>query len=196
LFFADFGNPGRSNFSGLKPAEENFIAPGKKVCRHLLLAQIVGKLFSSTSSSSKPLSSMSPTMVFRKTEGADDDTFGKLELVVGGSGGPKIISSVVQVVINYCLLGMPLFDSIARPRVHDQLVYHDAALTTTEKMLLLEGPLIEVPQRTKDALLARGHDSLLEIDYAGTVQAVAVDLETNNLSAVSDIRKGGRPAGH
>jgi gamma-glutamyltranspeptidase len=135
-------------------------------------------------------------MVFRKKEGTDDDTFGKLELVVGGSGGPKIISSVVQVVINYCLLGMPLFDSIARPRVHDQLVYHDAALTTTEKMLLLEGPLIEVPQRTKDALLARGHDSLLEIDYAGTVQAVAVDLETNTLSAVSDIRKGGRPAGH
>jgi gamma-glutamyltranspeptidase len=139
---------------------------------------------------------MSPTMVFRKTEGTDGDTFGKLELVVGGSGGPKIISSVVQVVINYCLLGMPLFDSIARPRVHDQLVYHDAALTTTEKMILLEGPLIEVPQRTKDALLARGHNSLLEIDYAGTVQAVAVDLETNTLSAVSDIRKGGRPAGY
>jgi hypothetical protein len=27
----DFGNPGRSNFYGLKPSEENFIAPGKRV---------------------------------------------------------------------------------------------------------------------------------------------------------------------
>jgi hypothetical protein len=33
LSFTDFGNPGRSNFFGLKPAEENFIAPGKKVCK-------------------------------------------------------------------------------------------------------------------------------------------------------------------
>ena len=53
-----------------------------------------------------------------------------------------------------------------------------------------------VDQRTKDALLSRGHDSLLDIDYAGTVQAVAVDLESNTLSAVSDIRKGGKPAGY
>jgi gamma-glutamyltranspeptidase len=139
---------------------------------------------------------MSPTMVFRKVEGASGDDIGKLALVVGGSGGPKIITSVLQVFINFCMLGMPLFDSVARPRVHEQLVYHDAAVTTTEKAFLDQGSLIEVPQRTKDALLKRGHESLLEIDYTGCVQAVAVDLDTNTLSAVSDIRKGGRPAGY
>ena len=139
---------------------------------------------------------MSPTMVFRKVEGASGDDIGKLALVVGGSGGPKIITAVLQVFINFCMLGMPLFDSVARPRVHEQLVYHDAAVTTTEKAFLDQGSLIEVPQRTKDALLKRGHESLLEIDYTGCVQAVAVDLDTNTLSAVSDIRKGGRPAGY
>jgi gamma-glutamyltranspeptidase len=135
-------------------------------------------------------------MVFRKVEGASGDDIGKLALVVGASGGPKIITSVLQVFINFCMLGMPLFDSVARPRVHEQLIYHDAAVTTTEKAFLDQGSLIEVPQRTKDALLKRGHESLLEIDYAGCVQAVAVDLDTNTLSAVSDIRKGGRPAGY
>jgi gamma-glutamyltranspeptidase len=139
---------------------------------------------------------MSPTMVFRKAEGSADAEFGKLELVIGGSGGPKIITSVLQVFINYCLLGMPLFDSVVRPRVHEQLMYHDAAVTTTEKDHLAQGPTIEVPQRTKDALLTRGHERLLEVDYAGTVQAIAIDVEKNTLSAVSDIRKGGTPAGY
>ena len=75
-------------------------------------------------------------------------------------------------------------------------MYHDAAITTTELSHLDQGPTIAVPQRTKAALLARGHDGLLDIDYAGTVQAVSVDFETNTVSAVSDIRKGGKPAGY
>jgi gamma-glutamyltranspeptidase/glutathione hydrolase len=60
---------------------------------------------------------MSPTMVFRKTEGSNDSEFGKLELVIGGSGGPKIITAVLQVIINYCLLGIDLFGSVAHSRV-------------------------------------------------------------------------------
>ena len=135
-------------------------------------------------------------MVFRREEAADEDDWGRLMLVVGGSGGPKIITAVLQVLINYCMLGMSLFESVARPRVHEQLVYHESATTTTEKALLEQGPSITVPERTKNALLSRGHASLLDVDYAGTVQAIAVDLETNTLSAVSDIRKGGTPAGY
>ena len=138
---------------------------------------------------------MSPAFVFKKTEGTENTDLGQLTLVVGGSGGPKIITSVLQVIINYCMLGMSLFDAVARPRIHDQLIYHGAAVTTTEKDKLAQGPLLEVSKITKDALLKRGHKTLLEIDYAGTVQAVSVDLETNTLSAVSDIRKGGKPAG-
>jgi hypothetical protein len=36
----------------------------------------------------------------------------------------------------------------------------------------------------------------LDVDYAGTVQAIGIDLETSRLSAVSDIRKGGTPNGY
>ena len=87
------------------------------------------------------------------------------------------------------MLGMSLFDAVARPRIHEQLLYHDVAVTTTEKDQLDQGPLLEVPQITKDALLMRGHDTLLDIDYAGTIQAVAIDMETKSISAVSDIGK-------
>jgi len=62
----DFSNPGKANFFGLAPSEENYIRPGKR-----------------------PLSSMSPTFVF----GAG----GKLRMVVGASGGPKIITATLQV---------------------------------------------------------------------------------------------------
>jgi gamma-glutamyltranspeptidase len=138
-------------------------------------------------------------MVFRRDEGYESthsSHWGRLFLALGGSGGPKIISAVLQVLLNYCFLGMPLYESMSRPRIHDQLIYHDAIVTESEKSILEQGPSIEVSQRTKDALLNRGHSHLLDIDYAGTVQAIAVDLETNTLSAVSDIRKGGSPDGY
>ena len=136
-------------------------------------------------------------MVFRRAEGAyltTDNGWGDLVLTVGGSGGPKIITAVLQVLLNVCFLGMPLFDAMARPRVHDQLVYHDSVVTTTEKSTLEQGPTLEVSERTKNALILRGHH-LLDIDYTGCVQAISVDLDTKNLTAVSDIRKGGKPAG-
>ncbi len=137
-------------------------------------------------------------MVFRRQEGkysADSEGWGDLILTLGGSGGPKIITAVLQVLLNVCFLGKPLFESMARPRVHDQLVYHDSLVTGTEKATLTQGPILEVSQRTKDALTQRGHE-LLEIDYTGCVQAIAVDLESQTLTAVCDIRKGGSPAGY
>jgi gamma-glutamyltranspeptidase len=141
---------------------------------------------------------MSPTMVFRRQEGkyySESEGWGDLVLTLGGSGGPKIITAVLQVLLNVCFIGMPLFESMARARLHDQLIYHDSLVTGTERDVLEQGPTLEVSQRTKDALLKRGH-SLIEIDYTGCVQAIAVDLDNKTLSAVSDIRKGGSPAGY
>jgi gamma-glutamyltranspeptidase len=140
----------------------------------------------------KPLSSMSPTMVFWSAEAG---TLGPLILVLGASGGPKIISAVVQIFANMMLLGMPLFESIIHPRFHDQLIYHDAAVATVEDTVLEQGPSINVTQRTRNALLSRGH-ALLDVDYEGTVQAIAIDLETKELTAACDVRKGGSPAGY
>eukprot|EP00978_Attheya_sp_CCMP212_P018907 scaffold52289_cov51-Attheya_sp.AAC.2 len=182
----DFSNPGRPNYFGLRPSESNYVAPHKR-----------------------PLSSMSPTIIFRSESDSNQCTkkninedidgyeqdLGRLFLVLGASGGPKIITSVLQTIINYALLGMPLYESVVHPRVHDQLLYHGQAATTVEACPLIQGPTIVVTNRTKAALRKRGHQ-LLDIDYAGTVQAVAIDLETSRLSAASDVRKGGSPAGY
>ena len=170
--FLDFGTPGRPNYFGLMPSEANFIKPGKK-----------------------PLSSMSPILVFRKDDTAKASPMGKIFMALGASGGPKIISAVLQVFLNYALAGMGLFESVAGPRLHDQLLYHESLTTLFEKSQLDQGSSIEVSERTRDALKRRGH-AIHSVDYTGCVQSVVVDLETNTLSAVSDIRKGGTPSGY
>lgn len=174
----DFSTPGRPNSFGLRPSETNFPVPGKR-----------------------PLSSMSPTIVFRDGSGSGrgpatpHDDLGELVLSLGASGGPKIITAVLQTILNYVFVGMPLFEAVSAPRIHDQLLYHGAAGTNVERCTLLQGPDIVLSNRTRAALEKRGHE-LIETDYLGAVQAVAVDLENGSLTAVSDIRKQGMPAGY
>ena len=146
---------------------------------------------------------MSPTIVLRTNHDGKSDSenkWGDLVLVWGGSGGPKIISSVTQVFLNVLFRGMSLFDAVTNPRVHDQLLYHESIVTTTEKATLQgvgsnPGPILEVPESIRNGLLER-HHRLLEIDYTGCVQAILVNHDTNTLSAVSDVRKDGSPAGY
>ena len=75
-----------------------------------------------------------------------------------------------------------------------KLLYHGAAVTTYEMAPSVYGPMIETTNRTLTALMDRGH-RLLPVNYMGTVQAVGIDPETQSISAVSDIRKGGKPSG-
>jgi gamma-glutamyltranspeptidase len=139
-------------------------------------------------------------LLFKREEGSNkNNSLGELVLAIGASGGPKIITSVVQVIIHYLFLGMSLFDAMAHPRIHDQILYHESDVTCYESCHLESDSsnlvVLEVSNRTKTALRSRGHQ-LLGIDFSGVVQAVAVDLETGLLSAVSDIRKGGSPDGY
>ena len=59
----------------------------------------------------RPQSSMSPTIVL---DGR------RPELVVGGSGGPTIISAVFQVVLGVTAGELSLRDAVEAPRIHDQ----------------------------------------------------------------------------
>lgn len=171
----DFSSPGRVNYFGLHPSESNYVVAGKR-----------------------PLSSMSPMFVFRDNQqksSTDPNDLGTLILSIGASGGPKIITSVLQTILNKLFVGMPLYESISQPRIHNQLLYHGAAGTNIEHDTLPQGPSLRLSNRTVTALKKRGH-KVVRTDFLGTVQAVAVDLETNMLSAVSDVRKQGMPAGY
>ena len=57
------------------------------------------------------LSSMSPTIITRN---------GTLKMVAGGSGGPRIITAVLQNILNHILYGMDATEAISAPRFHHQ----------------------------------------------------------------------------
>ena len=58
-----------------------------------------------------PLSSMTPTVVLRD---------GKLYMVVGSPGGPTIINTVLEVMVNVIDFGMNVADAVDAPRLHHQ----------------------------------------------------------------------------
>jgi gamma-glutamyltranspeptidase/glutathione hydrolase len=58
------------------------------------------------------LSAMSPTIVV--------DTTGQPLLVVGAAGGPRIITTTTQIILNVLEHGMSIGDAMAAPRVHEQ----------------------------------------------------------------------------
>src|SRR5262249_57822035 len=59
----------------------------------------------------RPLSSMTPTIVLKD---------GKPYIVTGSPGGSRIITAVLQVLLNVIDFRMPIADAIAEPRVHHQ----------------------------------------------------------------------------
>jgi len=143
----------------------------------------------------KPLSSMSPTLIFRHDRNSSSE-LGDFFMAIGASGGPKIITSVLQTFLNYARGGMHLFDAVTFPRLHDQLLYHGSATTLFEKAKVSNVDYrLEVPEVIKRGLKTRRH-RMNPVGYTGCVQAVAVDRKTGKLVAVSDVRKGGKPAGY
>ena len=154
----DFSTPGQANTYGLAPSAANFIAPGKR-----------------------PLSSMSPSIVVRESDGA--------MVVVGASGGPRIITATLQALVRLLLRGRSPFDAIHLPRLHDQLLPDECR---AEESTLHDGTLLRVSRARREALARRGHH-VVNTSSVGVAQLV-VRRENGELHAVSDRRKGGRPA--
>ncbi len=120
----------------------------------------------------RPLSSMTPTLVFKN---------GRPVLALGGSGGPRIITSVLQVMLNVIEFDMPLSAAVHAIRLHHQWqpdeVYFDR----------------QPPKELEYTLLAAGFE-VSKKRKEGVVQAIQF-LADGTMIGVSDPRKGGRPAG-
>jgi gamma-glutamyltranspeptidase/glutathione hydrolase len=120
----------------------------------------------------KPLSSMTPTIVLKD---------GKAVLALGGSGGPRIISSTLQVLLNVMRFEMPPQTAIAQPRIHHQWL---------PNVLYLEDPLLE---KLQTAFEQRGH----KVENRNNLAVVqAIQRTAKGLRAASDPRKHGKPAGY
>ncbi|MGE3853935.1 MAG: gamma-glutamyltransferase [Planctomycetota bacterium] len=72
---------------------------------------LVGAEANSIAPGKRPLSSMSPTIVL---------AHGKPLMTLGGAGGPRIITAVLQTLLRHLDDGLPLEQAINAPRVHQQ----------------------------------------------------------------------------
>jgi gamma-glutamyltranspeptidase/glutathione hydrolase len=120
------------------------------------------------------LSAMTPSIVL----GRD----GRLFMVLGTPGGPTIINSVYQVIVNVVDHGMSLVDAVAAPRVHEQalpdvIVYERGGFT----------------QATLDGLRAMGYQ-LREWGRIGDI--AAIQRTATGWVGVADPRRGGGAAGY
>jgi gamma-glutamyltranspeptidase/glutathione hydrolase len=82
--------PGAANAYGLVQGQANVVAPGRR-----------------------PLSSMTPTLVFRPDA--------RPWLATGSPGGSRIITTVLQVLLGRIVDGLNLASAVAAPRMHSQL---------------------------------------------------------------------------
>lgn len=119
----------------------------------------------------RPLSSMTPLLVF------DGD---KVVGCLGGSGGPRIISNVLQVFLGVFAFGLDPRAAIGQPRLHHQ--WSPDELTVEP----------EVPAEVRASLAARGHKVVVS-DAPTAVQMIRVRPDGLR-EAASDPRKNGAPA--
>ncbi len=118
----------------------------------------------------RPLSSMSPTIVLKD---------GKPVLVTGTPGGSRIISAVLQVVVNVLDYRMDVAAAVAALRVHHQWMPDDVRVERG------------FPEETLDALRARGHRV---IEPLGQTSANSIAVTPSGLLGAPDPRTRGAEA--
>lgn len=101
----------------------------------------------------RPLSAMTPTIVEKD---------GRLWMVLGAPGGPRIISGVLQVLLHVIDFGMDIQQAVDQPRIHHQWMpdrlYHEPGLSPDTLALLRQ----------------RGHETA-PIYAVGSVEAILVE---------------------
>jgi gamma-glutamyltranspeptidase/glutathione hydrolase len=119
------------------------------------------------------LSAMTPSIVL--------DPAGRLLMVVGTPGGPRIITMVYHVISNVIDHHMPLPEAVSAPRMHHQGL--------PDSLEIERGAF---PPATLDSLRARGH-AIRVGGYWGDVEAII--RTPDGWQGVSDPRRGGGGAG-
>jgi gamma-glutamyltranspeptidase / glutathione hydrolase len=118
----------------------------------------------------RPLSSMSPTIVLKD---------GKPVLVTGSPGGSRIISTVLQVIVNVLDYHMDVAAAVAAPRLHHQWL--------PDEVRIEHG----FAEATLDALRAKGHRI---VEPMGQTSANSIAVTPNGLLGAPDPRTRGAEA--
>ena len=123
----------------------------------------------------RPLSSMTPTIVLRK----DGSTW----FALGARGGPRIISAVMQSVINVIDYGMDIQAAIDAPRIHHQWL--------PDEMLYEFG----ISPDTLSILSGYGHKFPAKAGYIASATGIMIDDKGVRLGAI-DSRSDGKAIGY
>ena len=129
---------------------------------------LVGNDANSLQPKKRPLSSMTPTIILQGD---------RPELIVGGAVGPRIISAVLQTILNVLDFQMPINEAVEAPRIHHQWIPDE--LNVEDRL----------PPETKKSLERRGH-TIRERTTLGVVQAVLA--KRSKTSGAADSRKADR----
>jgi len=121
------------------------------------------------------LSAMTPSIVL--------DSAGNLQMVVGTPGGPTIITSVAQVLLNVLDQKMSLADAVAAPRIHHQAL--------PDQTYYEHGGLSDATVR---ALEAMGHKMLERRGHSGII--AAIQKTAGGWVGVADPRYAGGALGY
>ena len=123
----------------------------------------------------RPLSAMTPTFLLRE---------GKLFLVIGSPGGPTIINTVLQVIVNVVDFGFTIQEAIDAPRFHHQWLPDELRMEN-------HGFSEDVTK----ALEARGH-RLAFRGFMGDAQGIMLEPKTGMRLGASDPRGDGLTIGY
>ncbi len=120
----------------------------------------------------RPVSSMSPTIVFKKDEP---------HLVLGGAGSERIITSIFQVIFNVMERGMNLREALSEPRIHP----------TTDVLAVETGMgervLSALRKMVKEVRMKNRYDL-----YFGGVQSILIDSKKMTAAGGADPRRMGK----
>ena len=124
----------------------------------------------------RPLSSMTPTIVLKKD--------GSVWFALGARGGPRIISAVMQSIINVIDFGMNIQQAIDAPRIHhqwlpDEIIYEPYGLSAD----------------TMNILSGYGHKFVSRPGYIASATGIMVDADGVRLGAI-DSRSDGAAMGY
>lgn len=133
---------------------------------------LVGGTANAIQPKKRPLSSMTPTIVF--------DNNNKPILATGTPGGSTIITIVLQIILNWAEFGMSIAEATAAPRIHHQWL--------PDKVFYEQG----VSQDSLFLLQSMGHQIATKSRVLGSSQSIAV--KGTNLEGSADPRRQGAAA--
>jgi len=124
----------------------------------------------------RPLSAMTPTIVLKD---------GKVWFAIGSPGGPTIINTVLQVIVNVVDFGMNIQQAIDAPRFHHQWMPDR-----------IQFEPMGINRDTRIALERKGHVFAEKPGNMGDAEGVMIDPKSGMRLGASDPRSGGVPVGY